>query len=241
MKNNQMAIHTNGTCTTSNSIVQTGSLGATDCHKGSGCTVQEKKPNSFGEAFAESGGGVWATQFDVTGVFIWFWNREDVPADLTNNASSIDISSWGTPSAAYPVTPDCNMTQYFAPQQLVLDIALCGDWAGVQSIYSSSCPGSCDVTGPGSPAYDNAWFEINYVRVYTNNPIPAASTSSAGPTDTAVTTITSTADNGSPTDSGTRTGQNDTNAAMALGAASVRAVGAVLLSAVAGRRACGRW
>ena len=74
MKNNQMAIHTTDGCTMDNSIVQSGELEIGDCASVSGCTVRENKPNSFGEAFAQAGGGVWATQFDVAGIFIWFWN-----------------------------------------------------------------------------------------------------------------------------------------------------------------------
>ncbi len=51
-----------------------------------------------------------------------------MPAALTQNTSAIDISSWGTPSASYPTSAQCNVTNFFTPQQLVLDIALCGDW-----------------------------------------------------------------------------------------------------------------
>ncbi|KAI0372082.1 hypothetical protein BV20DRAFT_1120294 [Pilatotrama ljubarskyi] len=195
MKDNQMAVHTTHGCTIPRNVTQTGTIGFTDCSQGSGCTVHETKPNSFGEAFAQNGGGVWATQYDVQGVFIWYWDRPNVPQELTNNASSIDISTWGTPSAAFPVTPQCNLTQYFTPQQIVIDIALCGDWAGVPGIYSSTCPGTCNVTGPGSPAYNNAWFEINYVRAYTTGaPTPTPTPSSSAPTGTAtvLTTVTGT-------------------------------------------------
>ena len=51
-----------------------------------------------------------------------------MPQELTQNASAIDISSWGTPSAAFPASASCDITKYFTPQQLVIDIALCGDW-----------------------------------------------------------------------------------------------------------------
>ena len=34
------------------------------------------------------------------------------------------------------------------------------------SIYQSTCQGTCDVSGAGSPAYDNAYFEINYVNIF---------------------------------------------------------------------------
>ena len=74
MNYNQMAVHTTDGCITTSQIQQTGQLGATNCSDGSGCTVHETKPNSFGAGFASAGGGVWATQFDVSGIYIWFWS-----------------------------------------------------------------------------------------------------------------------------------------------------------------------
>ncbi|KAI0827077.1 concanavalin A-like lectin/glucanase domain-containing protein [Trametes gibbosa] len=230
MTDNQMAVHTTQGCKTDNSIVQTGKIGFTDCSQGSGCTVHETKPDSFGVNFAQNGGGVWATQYDIAGVFIWYWPRADVPPELTSNASTIDISQWGTPSAAFPVTPTCNVTQFFTPQQLVLDIALCGDWAGVESIYKSTCPGSCNVTGPGSPAYDTAWFEINYVRAYTTG-APVPTSSAITPTSTVVATVTST-NSPAPTTGDQQNNNNNGAAAMSQGA-SIGLVG-TLMTACAG-------
>ncbi|KAI0674444.1 concanavalin A-like lectin/glucanase domain-containing protein [Trametes maxima] len=227
MSANQMAVHTTQGCVTSGDIIQSGTIGDRDCSQGSGCTVHETKPNSFGKSFGDNGGGVWATQYDVQGIFIWYWPRADVPAELTSNASSIDISKWGTPSAAFPVTPQCNVTQFFTPQQIVIDIALCGDWAGIQGIYNQACPGKCDVTGPGSPAYDNAWFEINYVRAYTTGgPVPTSSTSTSTSTATVLTTVTGTGST-APTQSG-GSEQQRTGAASPSRAAAVGVVASVL-------------
>lgn len=78
----------------------------------------------------------------------------------------------------------------------------------MESIYKASCPGTCNVTGPGSPAYDNAWFEINYVRAFTTGaPVP---TSSAAPTSTAtvIATVTGTGSPGATTTGTNRTGSN---------------------------------
>ena len=68
MDHNQMALHTTGGCIHDANATQTGSNSWTDCSKNTGCVVQETKANSFGEGFATAGGGVWATQFDVTGI-----------------------------------------------------------------------------------------------------------------------------------------------------------------------------
>ncbi|OBZ77862.1 putative glycosidase C21B10.07 [Grifola frondosa] len=178
MNQNQMALHTLGECVHQTPPDQKSPSGNLNCSTGTGCTVRESSPNSFGAGFAAAGGGVWATQFDISGIYIWFWSRPDVPSSFSVGNTSIDISQWGPPSASYPVTSQCNLTQFFTSQQLVIDIALCGDWAGVPSIYSSSCKGTCylsNVVGPGSPTYDDAYFEIKYVRTYTVSaglPIP---------------------------------------------------------------------
>lgn len=87
------------------------------------------------------------------------FQRNDIPASLTQatSTSGIDISTWGPPSASYP-SATCNISQFFTPQQLVIDITLCGDWydifytteqpqltnsppsrAGVPSIYGPAC------------------------------------------------------------------------------------------------------
>lgn len=86
MSANQMALHTTSGCyhsTPPNQIGQSAGLGsgnvggsglntdgqnATDCSTGAGCTVTETKDASFGKDFADNGGGVWATQFDIAGV-----------------------------------------------------------------------------------------------------------------------------------------------------------------------------
>ncbi|KAI0746933.1 concanavalin A-like lectin/glucanase domain-containing protein [Daedaleopsis nitida] len=207
MPDNQMAIHTTEGCFYNNDPTIT----ASNCTAGPGCTVHEQKPNSFGAGFAAAGGGVWATQFDVAGIYIWFWNRADVPEQLNQNTSVLDISSWGKPSASYPVTPECDLTKYFTPQQIVLDIALCGDWAGVDSIYERTCDGTCHVSGPGSPAYDNAYFEINYVRAYTTGP-PLPS-----PTPSSSTTAPATVLTNPPTRTGS---SDDSNGARRVGSSA---------------------
>ena len=68
MKANQMALHAQTGCTQASSVTQSGTTGGTNCTDGSGCTVGENQANSYGDSFANAGGGVWATQFDVSGI-----------------------------------------------------------------------------------------------------------------------------------------------------------------------------
>ncbi|KAL5498488.1 hypothetical protein ACEPAH_1841 [Sanghuangporus vaninii] len=187
MSANQMALHTTAGCYHSTPPQQLGTSNAensdgedtSDCSTPSGCTVTETKEASFGSAFALQGGGVWAVQFDVAGVYIWYFPRSQIPASiqaLTSTSGIESLDDWGMPSAAYPNT-SCDFTQSFTGQQLVFDMTLCGDWAGVDAVYNATCAntgptGQCymdNVIGSGSN-YDDAYFEIRHLRAYTTAP-----------------------------------------------------------------------
>ena len=69
MAQNQMALHAENGCTKANNSQQTGINNSQNCTTGQGCTVLETSTSSVGAAFANAQGGVWATQFDVSGEF----------------------------------------------------------------------------------------------------------------------------------------------------------------------------
>lgn len=201
MDHNQMALHTTSGCIHSTPPNQHGQSGEADCSQPSGCIVAETSPNSYQTGFAAAGGGIFATQFDVSGIYIWFWSRPNIPSSVTHSTSTspIDISDWGPPSASYSSTT-CNITQFFSPQNLVFDITLCGIWAGLPATYLPQCgsagpTGICyndNVVGPGG-RYSNAYFEISYVRAYTTGgavPTPTAALVSHPTSTTSSTTIT---------------------------------------------------
>ena len=64
MAQNLMAVHTRPGCVNVSPAPGTQSE---NCALDSGCTVTETKANSFGQGFAQAGGGVFATYFDVSG------------------------------------------------------------------------------------------------------------------------------------------------------------------------------
>ena len=73
---NQMTLHTGSGCTMPHGISQTGTALGTDCgsspSNNAGCGVVDANAKSYGKPFADSGGGVWVTQFDTSGIRIWF-------------------------------------------------------------------------------------------------------------------------------------------------------------------------
>ncbi|KAG6860471.1 hypothetical protein C0995_010762 [Termitomyces sp. Mi166 len=188
MDHNGMALHTLPGCMHLTPPNQMGHSEELDCSTPTGCVVAETKPNSYQAGFAAAGGGAFAAQFDVAGIFIWFWSRPDIPLSIMKAASSklpVDMSDWGPPSASFPATT-CNITQFFGPQKLVLDITLCGSWAAIPEFYLPTCgnsgpTGICyndNVVGPGD-GFNNAYFEIRYVHAYTTGGIAPTPTAAA--------------------------------------------------------------
>ncbi|KAL1667300.1 glycoside hydrolase family 16 protein [Schizophyllum commune] len=196
---NQYALHTTEGCMKDTPDNQVGTTVVEDCSEAAGCTVTENYENSAYTGFAEAGGGVWATQFDVSG--IWFWSRPHVPASITQSTSTsgVDLSDWGPPSAAFPSTT-CNITEYFTPQNLVIDITLCGNWAGLPETYAETCSGGTtglcyndNVIGSGAN-YNDAYFEIKNIRAYTTGgvaPTPTANYQGTIPTITGTSALQS--------------------------------------------------
>ncbi|GAA5983624.1 hypothetical protein JCM11641_007303 [Rhodosporidiobolus odoratus] len=173
---NRMTLHTSEGCTrdTSSSMTGSGEYSSTDCYaygSSSGCGVDDTKPNSYGHAFNEAGGGVFALSYSDDGIYIWRWNRDDIPSDV--NDGTPDPKGWGTPAAAWgPAT--CASGKYFEDLIMTFDITTCGDWAGVDSIWqdptqSGSCGktySNCLAAVQDPSAFDEAYFEINYVKVF---------------------------------------------------------------------------
>ncbi|KAI5449057.1 hypothetical protein NCC49_005361 [Naganishia albida] len=224
---NQYALHTTAGCDASvnQTLGQSGVTGSTTCDQnqnfGSGCTVRDSNQASAGEAFNAAGGGVYVAAFELSGINIWFFSRDQVPSALGAGSNSIDVSTLGRPSASYSAS-SCDIAKYFGSQQLTLDITLCGDFAGGAAILEQTCPPlvapqTCYTTYVlNSTNYDRAYFEINYLNVYgTADSIDTALSTGGGAQTTgrsssasAQTTATRSGGVGSMSVTGTSTGAN---------------------------------
>ncbi|GAB7348803.1 hypothetical protein MBLNU459_g7521t2 [Dothideomycetes sp. NU459] len=171
-KGNQMTLHTSEGCTMKDKRKETGTVVDTNCWNGTddnaGCGVQGAV-DTYGEAFNDNGGGVYAMELRDAGIRVWFFNRDSIPGDLaSDNDTSPDPSSWGTALADFPST-DCDISSHFRNQSIIANIDLCGDWAGATSVYSTEygCPGTCEeyVTS-NATGFDTAYWEWASWRVY---------------------------------------------------------------------------
>ncbi|KAI5117699.1 hypothetical protein M0805_007768 [Coniferiporia weirii] len=220
---NSISLHSLNGCRHPNASVsntlETGTLISTDCFNqtdyNQGCIVQVPGA-SYGAPFAQSGGGVYALNWNASGLYMWFFPRGTVPADLPTDAPNPD--GWGLPTAAYPTT-DCDASTFISPQSLILDITVCGNFAGTPSVFKQTCgTGLCSDLVPDPTNYDNAYFEIAYMKVFeqTNGTVTPPNTSVTDLSSTATVTETSTGDSGAATTSASPTGDRTSNGAVAV-------------------------
>ncbi|XP_006458818.1 hypothetical protein AGABI2DRAFT_213201 [Agaricus bisporus var. bisporus H97] len=180
--NPQMGLHTTSGCTQMDPKQSSSFINGTDCEGAGGCITTYDDEASYGTAFAAKGGGAFVTEFSNNGISMWFFERPNVPDSLKNNESSIDTSTLGIPMGHYPST-GCDIGEFFGKQNLIFDITLCGDFAGAPTYFSLTCTGQCYqdyVMGDGS-VYGDAYFEVDYVRVFSLNGTEPPSAPSSSP------------------------------------------------------------
>ncbi|KAJ6469495.1 glycoside hydrolase family 16 protein [Mycena sanguinolenta] len=180
---NIYSVHTGSGCTIPSSSVsamtQVTIVEGTDCDATqfpAGCGFSDKEATTFGPGFNKAGGGVFALQFDTTGINMWFFQTGSVPSDIT--ALAPNPSTWGTPRMSVP-TSSCSPTTYFSDLMMVVDTNLGGsftegvwgtDGAGGQA---TSCKTQTNtdtaadyVLNNGGKFGDDAQFRINGFYVY---------------------------------------------------------------------------
>ncbi|KAG1788675.1 2 beta-glucan [Suillus plorans] len=168
---NTCSLHTSSNCTMPSSRPMSGTVSGTNCYAyangNAGCGVKINDNKSYGPQFNNNGGGWYAIEKRSTYIKIFFWERTSgsVPSDVKSPGSSIDTSHWGTPAAYFPDTY-CNLSTHFGPQNIIINLTFCGDWAG--SVYSASgCPSTCvDYVDNNPSAFKNAYFEFNSLNIY---------------------------------------------------------------------------
>jgi len=168
---NQSTLHTSAGCTMPGGLAQTGNQVSTDCNANdngnAGCGSQVNKANSYGPGFNNAGGGYYAMERTPNFVKVWFWTRNGggAPSDVVNGASSVDTDNWGTPYALFPNT-QCNIASHFAAANVIINLTLCGDWAGAV-FTQDGCGADCVSFVNSNPsAFSNAYFDFKAIRVY---------------------------------------------------------------------------
>ncbi|KAG6336431.1 hypothetical protein ID866_2674, partial [Astraeus odoratus] len=168
---NQAHLHTGPNCSIPETIDQLGTVLTTNCdaavNYNSGCGSSfNYAPKSFGPEFNQAGGGWFAVERTNEHISVWYWGRQDwsTPIDVRIGSYVIDTSRWGTPSAYFPNT-DCDIASHFGPNNIIIDLTFCGDWAGSPSIYNASgCPSTCvDFVNNNPEAFSGAYFQFSSI------------------------------------------------------------------------------
>lgn len=182
---NQMTLHTSSGCSMDVKRKETGKAIHSSCvnstNANAGCGVHGHS-ESYGAGFNAAGGGVMAMELRSAGIRIWQFGRGAIPSDISSG--SPDPSTWSEAAADFPNT-DCDIDSHFKNQSIVVNIDLCGDWAGEQKLYDIDCrssfrssqdsfiltrkkgPGTCtDFVANNATAFKDAYWEFNHFTVY---------------------------------------------------------------------------
>jgi hypothetical protein len=124
-----ITLHTEAGCTINTAGSQGGTvLTSSDCNAASGntgCGVTTTTANAYGNSFNANGGGVYAMQWESSGIYVWFFPRGSIPADISAGAPV--TGNWGTPIVAFNGGSSCNIDSFFANENIVFDTTFCGD------------------------------------------------------------------------------------------------------------------
>lgn len=168
---NQVTLHTTKGCQIGKARKrkQTGTALTYDCYNGTdgnvGCGVQGPV-DTFGAAYNALGGGVYALELRSAGIRVWSFARSAIPADIASQAP--DPSTWGTALADFP-NLECDIGSHFRNQTIVVNIDLCGDWAGQKSIFQQggACSGTCsEWVASEAESFSEAYWEFGGFWVY---------------------------------------------------------------------------
>ncbi|KAI9050204.1 hypothetical protein LZ554_006345 [Drepanopeziza brunnea f. sp. 'monogermtubi'] len=169
---NQITLHTTPGCSINTAGSQAGTtLVNADCNSNSGyngCGATTTTANAYGSGFNRNGGGVYAMQWESSGIYVWFFPRGAIPSDIASGAPV--TGNWGTPVVAFNGGSGCDIDAHFANQNIIFDTTFCGDWAGSADVWgTSSCAakGTCQNFVSADPgAFAPAYWSVNSVKVY---------------------------------------------------------------------------
>jgi hypothetical protein len=169
---NDITLHTAAGCSINISGSQSGTTltnaNCNDNNANNGCGVSTSTANAYGTSFNNNGGGVYATQWESSGIYVWFWPHGSVPSDVTDGAPV--TGGWGLPVVAFNGGSGCTIDDSFQNQNLVFDTTFCGNWAGTSQSWSEGCSSlaaTCIDYVAGNPsAFQQSYWLVNSVKVY---------------------------------------------------------------------------
>jgi hypothetical protein len=191
---NQMTLHTpaspacsisgsafSGKTTSPNCYINAGGQAAN-----AGCAIEATQKSTYGDDFNAAGGGIYATEWTNDHISIYHFAAGSAPADIA--AGAPNPAGWGQPAASWPAS-GCNIGGIFKNHNIVFDNTFCGEWAGAVWGNDNTCKakaGSCQdyVANHGADFAESFW-EINSLKVYTDDGSGAPAVASSAPVSSA--------------------------------------------------------
>ncbi|KAA1077428.1 hypothetical protein PGT21_007419 [Puccinia graminis f. sp. tritici] len=164
-------LHTTPGCSHDPTGIQTGKVLQETCDSSvnynAGCSVEDPTTDFFGPTLNRNGGAVFAAMYTNSEISVWRWRRQDVPQDIEDNVPRPE--TWPTPTATWRSGASCNIDQKFGPQNIIINIAMCGD-SDLNTYAQGKCPGKCyDHLLKGSN-YKEVYFAINSIKIFKGLP-----------------------------------------------------------------------
>lgn len=140
------------------------------------CGFTDESKSTFGPSFNSAGGGVFALVFDTDVIQTYFFQANEVPADITSQSPT--PSKWGAPRMSIS-SSTCDTSTNFKDLMMVVDTNLAGTFTeGVWGVAGAggqveSCQKTTGVDtaaeyvqGHGSAFGDDAQWKINGFYIY---------------------------------------------------------------------------
>lgn len=192
---NAMTLHTAPGCAISQNGFFSGHVETTNCDVKApgqgdnvGCGIHAAVDASYGTGFNSQGGGVYATEWGSDGITIWYFQRSQIPEDITNE--NPNPASWAEPLAKFQGS--CNFQTVFRNQSIVIDTTFCGSWAGKQSVWEAdqvctSKAATCQEYVQNNPQdFAQAFWKFNSIKVYQLGDTSVASQQNPQPTSKSI-------------------------------------------------------
>lgn len=117
----EFTIHTGPGCSVADGLFS-GEMTTSDCdveaegqEPNVGCNVIGENPQSFGTAFNNNQGGVYAMEWTSDHISMWFFPRGKIPTDV--DGKNPDPTTWGKPMAQFKGA--CDIDQAIDEQHIV--------------------------------------------------------------------------------------------------------------------------
>lgn len=150
-----------------------------------GCPQSTMSTQNYGKGFNAGAGGIYAAEWTDQAISVWFFPRNSSQANAlssgpsssnstsTNNTqSTVSTANFGTPLARFDGGSGCDIDTHFSNHSIILNTALCGDWAGSDEVWAadetcSALAPTCQeyVAGNGADFVNSYWL-INSIKVY---------------------------------------------------------------------------